>query len=81
MPALSPSAIAPMVHWIRHEKVILDFHLAGLYEVETRALKQAVRRNRDRFPDDFLFELTAGEMDALVSQSVIANCYCQRRRP
>jgi hypothetical protein len=71
MPVLSPSAIAPMVHWIRHEKVILDFHLAGLYEVETRALKQAVRRNRDRFPDDFLFELTAAEMDALVSQSVI----------
>ena len=71
MPALSPTAIAPMVHWIRHEKVILDFHLAGLYEVETRALKQAVRRNRDRFPGDFLFELTADEMDALVSQSVI----------
>jgi hypothetical protein len=60
-----------MVHWIRHEKVILDFHLAGLYEVETRALKQAVRRNRDRFPGDFLFELTDAEMDALVSQSVI----------
>jgi hypothetical protein len=43
----------------------------GLYEVETQALKQAVRRNRDRFHDDFLFELTAAEMDALVSQSVI----------
>jgi hypothetical protein len=60
-----------MVHWIRHEKVILDFQLAGLYEVETRAPKQAVRRNRDRFPEDFLFELTAAEMDALVPQSVI----------
>src|SRR5580658_115306 len=69
--AISPSVIAPMVHWIRHEKVILDFDLAELYEVETRALKQAVRRNRNRFPDDFLFELTIGEMDALVSQSVI----------
>ena len=60
-----------MVHWIRHEKVILDFDLAALYQVETRALKQAVRRNRDRFPDDFLFELTSQEMDAMVSQSVI----------
>jgi len=60
-----------MVHWIRHEKVILDFDLAALYQVETRALKQAVRRNRDRFPDDFLFELTSLEMDAMVSQSVI----------
>jgi len=50
----------------------MDFlSLAGLYEVETRALKQAVRRNRDRFPGDFLFELTDAEMDALVSQSVI----------
>ena len=70
-PILSPSAIVPMVHWIRHEKVILDFDLAALYGVETRALKQAVRRNRNRFPEDFLFELTSEEMDALVSQSVI----------
>ena len=69
--ALATSAIAPMVHWIRHEKVILDSDLAELYEVETRALKQAVRRNRHRFPEDFLFELTAKEMDDLVSQSVI----------
>jgi hypothetical protein len=51
--ALSPSAIAPKVHWIRHEKVLLDFDLAALYGVETRALKQAVRRNRERFPGDF----------------------------
>lgn len=60
-----------MVHWIRREKVILDFHLATLYGVETRALKQAVKRNRARFPDDFLFVLTKAETDALVSQSVI----------
>lgn len=71
--AVSPSAIAPMVHWIRHEKVILDFDLAALYGVETRALKQAVRRNLARFPSDFLFELTEGEVDLLVSQSVIPN--------
>jgi hypothetical protein len=45
--------------------------LADLYMVETRALKQAVRRNRNRFPGDFLFELTNDEVDALVSQSVI----------
>ena len=69
--ALSPSAIAPKVHWIRHEKVILDFDLAALCGVETRALKQAVRRNRGRFPADSLFVLTTDETDALVSQSVI----------
>ena len=69
--ALSPSAIAPKVHWIRHEKVILDFDLAALYGVETRVLKQAVRRNRKRFPEDFLFVLTTDETGVLVSQSVI----------
>ena len=68
---LSTSAIAPKVHWIRHEKVILDFDLAALYGVETRALKQAVRRNRARFPADFLFILSTEEIATLVSQSVI----------
>jgi hypothetical protein len=50
---------------------MLDFELAELYEVETRALKQAVRRNEDRFPEDFMFELTPQEVALLVSQSVI----------
>ena len=68
---LSANSIAPMVHWIRHEKVMLDFDLAALYGIETRALKQAVRRNQDRFPADFMFELSTAEMGALVSQSVI----------
>jgi ORF6N domain len=70
--ALSPSSIAPKVQWIRHEKVILDFDLAALYGVEARALNQAVRRNLARFPDDFMFQLTAAEADEasrLVSQS------------
>jgi hypothetical protein len=54
---------------VRGYRVILDFHLAELYKVETRALKQAVRRNMDRFPDDFMFELTKEEW-----QEVITNC-------
>ena len=54
---------------IRGSRAILDIHLAELYGVETRVLKQAVRRNRDRFPDDFMFELTRGEW-----QEVITNC-------
>lgn len=49
-----------MVQWIRREKVILDFDLAVLYGVEARALNQAVKRNRDRFPDDFMFQLHPG---------------------
>ena len=56
---------------IRGKKVMLDLDLAKIYEVETRVLKQAVRRNIDRFPDDFMFELTEEEMKNLVSQNVI----------
>jgi len=50
---------------------MLDFDLAELYGVETRALKQAVRRNLDRFPADFMFELSTPEIKNLVSQTVI----------
>ena len=56
---------------LRNERVMLDLHLAELYQVETRALKQAVRRNIDRFPGDFMFELTEKEMEMVVSQNVI----------
>jgi ORF6N domain len=59
------------IYLIRGEKVMLDFELAELYRVETRALKQAVRRNADRFPGDFTFKLNANEMGSLVSQNVI----------
>jgi len=50
---------------------MFDFHLALLYEVETRSLKQAVRRNANRFPEDFMFELTEDETKIMVSQNVI----------
>ena len=56
---------------LRGQNIILDFDLAALYGVETRALKQAVRRNLDRFPADFMFELTASESKTPVSQTVI----------
>lgn len=59
--------------WLRDEKVMLDAHLAKLYGVETRALVQAVKRNIDRFPDDFMFQLTDQEEDFLRSQNVISN--------
>ena len=50
---------------------MLDTDLAKLYDVETRVLKQAVRRNLDRFPKDFMFELTDVEIDRMVSHPVI----------
>jgi hypothetical protein len=56
---------------LRDERVILDVHLAEFYGVETRILKQSVRRNRNRFPADFMFELTEAEIDEVVSQNVI----------
>ena len=56
---------------LRNQQVMLDRDLAELYQVETRALKQAVKRNIDRFPDDFMFELTVDEINFMVSQNVI----------
>ncbi len=55
--------IASRIYLIRGIKVMLDRDLAELYEVETAQLKRAVRRNIDRFPDDFMFELTKKELD------------------
>jgi len=54
---------------IRGHKVILDRDLADLYQVKAIALRQQVKRNQERFPDDFMFQLTAGE-----KAEVIANC-------
>ena len=64
---------------VRGCRVMLDYHLAELYQVETRALKQAVKRNIERFPSDFMFVLTKEEANLLlsigVSQSVIPPDY------
>lgn len=57
------------IHTIRNTMVMLDFDLAKLYQVETRALKQSIKRNMDRFPNDFMFHLTKQEW-----QEVITNC-------
>ena len=65
--------IAPLIHWIRHEKVMIDRDLADLYGIETRTLKQAVRRNIDRFPEDFMFVLSKEEFENWRSQIVTSN--------
>ncbi len=57
------------IHFTRGEKIIFDFDLATLYEVETRVLKQSVRRNEYRFPEDFMFKLSSSEW-----KEVITNC-------
>lgn len=65
------NSINDKIYFIRGVHVMLDRDLAELYQVETRALKQAVKRNQKRFPDDFMFILNESEIDDLVSQSVI----------
>lgn len=66
-----------LIHEIRSKRVMLDYDLAKLYQIETKALKQAVRRNLERFPEDFMFELTSEEHKSLIinmrSQPVTSN--------
>ena len=61
------------IYLIRGQKVMLSTHLAELYQVEARALVQAVKRNIDRFPEDFMFQLTRAEFDNLKSQFVTSS--------
>jgi hypothetical protein len=64
-------AIQNKIHEIRGYKVMLDFDLAGIYQVETRVLNQAVKRNIERFPEDFMFQLTKSEWENMSSQIVM----------
>ena len=70
---LPDEAIINKIYVIRGRKVMLDRDLAELYDVETRVLNQAVRRNEKRFPADFMFQLIPEEMENWKSQIVISN--------
>jgi ORF6N domain len=70
---LKPENVAQLVFFIRGEKVLLDADLAMLYGVTTKALNQAIARNRDRFPGDFAFRLQREEFDRLRSQIVTSS--------
>lgn len=69
---ISIEQVRPQILEVRGQKVLLEFDLAKLYGVETRALVQAVVRNPSRFPSDFAFRLSQGEWDPLKSQFVIS---------
>jgi hypothetical protein len=56
------------IYYIRGQKVMVDRDIAGLYGVETKVLKQTVKRNIDRFPEDFMFEMTQNELENWRSQ-------------
>lgn len=73
MPDLIPiELIENKIYIIRGHKVMLDSDLANLYDVETRVLNQAVNRNIERFPDDFMFQLSDDEWKVLISQIVMS---------
>jgi ORF6N domain len=76
---ISPGLIERRIHLIRSQKVMLSPDLAELYQVETRALVQAVKRNLDRFPEDFMFQLSDEEFQNLKSQIVISSWGGARR--
>jgi len=67
------NTISKKIYTIRKQNVMIDRDLAALYGVETRTLNQAVRRNINRFPEDFMFQLTSDEMRDWMSQIVISN--------
>jgi len=77
---LASSDIKALIYHVRGKAVMLDSDLAALYHVDTRTLNQAVRRNHDRFPDDFMFQLTAAEFENLKSQIVISSSHGGRRK-
>ncbi len=69
------------IYFLRDQKVMIDSDLAELYNVETRVLNQAVNRNQERFPEDFMFQLNKLEWDNLKSQLVISNHGGRRTLP
>ena len=79
--SLPEESIFKKIIVMREQKVLLDSDLAELYGVSTKVLKQAVRRNMDRFPDDFMFELSAKEWRDLRSQIVTSSWGGKRYSP
>src|SRR4030042_6247669 len=68
---IPPESIVNKIYFIRGMKVMLDEDLSNLYNIETRVLNQAVKRNLERFPGDFMFKLSKKEYNSLRSQIVI----------
>jgi len=79
---ITPAIIESRIHEIRGVRVMLDSDLAELYGVTTAAINQAVERNIERFPEDFSYSLTKGELAILISQTVISSSsHGGRRKP
>ena len=79
--AIPEEIIASKIYQLRGQKVMLDSDLAELYQVETRRLNEQVKRNASRFPDDFMFQLTAEEWENLKSQNATSSWGGRRKLP
>ena len=74
LPEIFPhDVVLTKIYLIRDQKIMIDRDLAELYGIETRRLKEAVRRNRERFPEDFMFEMTKEELSYWRSQIATSN--------
>ena len=80
-PSLALEAITQRIFVLRDQKILLDSDLAALYGADTRRLNEQVRRNRERFPKDFIFELTREEFANLKSQSATSSWGGRRKLP
>jgi hypothetical protein len=78
---ISENFLANKIYFVREKRVMLDMDLAELYDVETRVLNQAVKRNLDRFPEFFMFQLTQVEYEILMSQIVTSSWGGTRKLP
>lgn len=78
--SIDSDSIKDKIYSIRNQQVMLDSDLARLYEVSVKVLNQAVKRNKDRFPDDFMFQINDQEMNNLRSQIVTTNIKWSKKR-
>jgi hypothetical protein len=79
--AIPETQVTSKIYIVRNKKIMLDRDLAELYEVETRVLNQAVTRNIERFPEEFMFQLTSEEFEILKSQIVTSSWGGTRKMP
>lgn len=81
MPIIPDELVINKIYLIRGQKVMLDSDLSTLYQVETRRLNEQVNRNKERFPEDFMFQLTGDEYDNLISQIATSSWGGRRKLP
>lgn len=79
--SIPDEVVVSKIYLIRNQKVMLDDDLAELYQVETRRLNEQVKRNIDRFPEDFMFQLTEVEWENLMSQNATSSWGGRRKIP